>query len=343
MKGDLAEHLRLLALIEEHGTLAAASDVLELSPAAVTQRLARAEELWGVALVERGPRGAHLTPAGQALARHGSRIEREVAEATHAFAAYRQGLVRRLRVGAFQAAALHLLPPAMTALRHRVPDVDLSAIDLQSSDALGLVAGGDLDLAVLASWDVPPAPAPEVDVVTLLEDPMVVVFADDHRLAGSPRPVALADLAEESWVVIRGGTAARHQFDRVTHEAGFDPRIRFETESYDVAQALVGTGYGVALVSRMALRPGTALAHRPLAGTGAHRTIHAATPHGDRATPLAVTFRDLLADVARDLASVPLSHLIVDSRTESAGPAGERRDMQGRLRWADQAVGDSWL
>lgn len=41
-------------------------------------------------------------------------------------------------------------------------------------------------------------------------------------------------------MVIRGGSAARAQFDRFTGEAGFEPRIRFETESYDLAQALVG-------------------------------------------------------------------------------------------------------
>ncbi|WP_182380205.1 LysR family transcriptional regulator [Nocardioides sp. WS12] len=303
MKADLAEQLRLLSLINEHGTLAAAADLLGLTPAAVTQRLTRAEQIWGVPLVERGPRGARLTVAGDALARHGNRIEREVEEATQSFAAYRQGLVHRLRVGAFQAAALHLLPPAMTALRHHSSDVDLSVVDLESRDAVDLVADGELDVAVLAAWDAPPVLRPGVAVQLLLADPMVVVFADDHPLARSRGRVRLDRLADESWVVIRAGTAARLQFDRATREAGFDARIRFETESYDVAQALVGTGYGVALVSQLALRPASGLAHRRLAGPTLQRTIHAATPSGERLTPLTERFRDLLADVAADLAS----------------------------------------
>jgi DNA-binding transcriptional LysR family regulator len=302
VKTDLAEQLRLLALIDDHGTLAAAGDVLGLTPPAVTQRLTRAEEYWGARLVDRGPRGAALTPAGFALARHGHRIEREVEDATTSFPAYRQGLVRRLKVGAFQAAALHLLPPAMTALRHQVSDVDLSVIDIQSSDALELVSRGELDLAVLASWDAPPVPPRDLELRILLEDPMVVVFADDHPLAGAVGPVSLKNLADESWVVIRGGTDARQQFDRVTREAGFEARIRFETESYDVAQALVATGYGIALVSRMALRADPGLVHRPLRHRNAHRTIHSATPGGGRVTDLAATFADLLSAVAADLA-----------------------------------------
>jgi DNA-binding transcriptional LysR family regulator len=296
MKADLAEQLRLLALIGEHGTLSAASDLLGITPAAVTQRLARAEELWGATLVERGPRGAVLTPAGRALAHHGLRIQREVTDATEAFAAYRQGLVRRLRLGAFQAAALHLLPPAMTALRHQVDDVDLSVIDVQSVHAVDVVGDGELDLAVLAD---PQVTRPDVELVHLMDDPMVVVFADDHRLAGAGRTIRLADLADESWVVIRGGSPARHQFDRATHEAGFEARIRFETESYDVAQALVGTGYGVALVSRLALRDSPGLAHRTLRGKGLHRSLYAAT--APDAGQLTLTFRRLLVEVAAEL------------------------------------------
>jgi DNA-binding transcriptional LysR family regulator len=300
MKTELAAQLLLLALIDKHGTLAGAGDILGLTPPAVSQRLARTEAFWGARLVERGPRGARPTEAGAALAVHGRRIEREVEDALASFPAYRQGLVNRLRIGAFQAAALHLLPPAMTALRHQVDHVDLSVTDIQSSDAIDLVSRGALDLAVLASWDSPPAPPAGLRLTRLLEDPMVVAFADDHRLARSTRPVALAALAEEAWVVIRGGSAAREQFDRITDEAGFEPKIRFETESYDVAQALVATGYGVALVSRMARRTDLGLAHRSLQHRSAHRTIHTLR-QDEHATGLTLAFEKLLHATATQL------------------------------------------
>ena len=299
MKTEQADQLLLLSAIQEQGTLAGAADVLGLTPPAVSQRLARAESFWGAHLVERGPRGAALTGAGAALAGHGQRIRREVEDAMASFPAYRQGLVTRLRVGAFQAAAVHLLPPAMTALRHQRSDVDLSVTDIQSSDAVDLVLRGDLDLAVLASWDVPPVAPAGLTLTPILEDPMVVAFADDHRLARSTRPLPLSSLAEESWVVIRGGSAARAQFDRITDEAGFEPRIRFETESYDVAQALVATGYGVALVSRMARRTGHGLAHRPVQHRAAHRTIHTLR-RDEGVTELTLAFDHLLQAAAVD-------------------------------------------
>lgn len=40
--------------------------------------------------------------------------------------------------------------------------------------------------------------------------------------------------------MIRAGHAAREQLDRAAQSSGFTPQVRFETESYDVAQAFVG-------------------------------------------------------------------------------------------------------
>ncbi|HEY2791917.1 MAG TPA: LysR family transcriptional regulator, partial [Micromonosporaceae bacterium] len=73
--------LRLLALIERHGSLVGAATALGLTPAAVTQQLTRAEADCRVALVHRGPRGALLTTAGALLAAHGHAIDDETTRA----------------------------------------------------------------------------------------------------------------------------------------------------------------------------------------------------------------------------------------------------------------------
>ncbi|WP_307834395.1 LysR substrate-binding domain-containing protein [Paractinoplanes lichenicola] len=63
----------------------------------------------------------------------------------------------------------------------------------------------------------------------------------------APRP-RLADLADEPWVVIVAGHVARRQLDEA---AGFAPRVQFETENYNVAQFVGGTGIGVTMQSRL--------------------------------------------------------------------------------------------
>ena len=303
MNAHQPDQVRLLALIHRTGTLAGAANLLGLTPAAVTARLVKAEQDWGTTLVSRGPRGAVLTPAGMVLAPFGDVVDREALAATAAFDHFLGHASRRLRIGTFQAAALHLLPPALTALRHRHPDSDLSVVDIPSDQAVRAVASGELDLAVLASYDEPPALAPGVSTHRLLRDPLVVVLPDDHSLAAAPaRPLRLRQLREETWVVIRAGYSAREQFDRATAEAGFTAHVRFETESYDVAQALVGTGIGVALVSQLALAHARGTTHRPLRSPALHRDIHVAVPTDTGVIPLADAFLDLLRDVSSDVA-----------------------------------------
>ncbi|MBB5926811.1 LysR family transcriptional regulator [Streptomyces echinatus] len=113
--------LRLLALIERHGSLTAAAHALRLTPAAVTQQVARAERGWQVPLAVLGPRGATLTAARALLASHGRTVEEASGKAEAELAALLGHLALRLWIGTFKAAALHLLPPALTALRHRHP------------------------------------------------------------------------------------------------------------------------------------------------------------------------------------------------------------------------------
>ncbi|MFJ4584596.1 LysR substrate-binding domain-containing protein [Streptomyces echinatus] len=150
--------LRLLALIERHGSLTAAAHALRLTPAAVTQQGARAER----------PRGATLTAAGALLASHGRTVEEASDKAEAELAALLGHLALRLWIGRFQAAALHLLPPALTALRHRHPDADVSVVDVASGRGADGISAGRLDLTVVASRGTPLAPPPHIRAHPLL-------------------------------------------------------------------------------------------------------------------------------------------------------------------------------
>lgn len=297
------ELLRLLALIERRGSLSAAAHTLGLTPAAVTQQVAKAERDCRVPLVRRGPRGAALTEAGTLLATHGRLIDDETGKAATALDALLGRLSLRLRIGAFQAAALHLLPAALTALRHRHPTADLSIMDITSDRGIAAIAAGELDVAVIASWDQPPTPPDHVELHPLLTDPLVVVLPDDHPLGRetSESAIGLDQLRDDAWVAIRAGHAARAQFDRAAAAAGFVPKMRFETESYDVAQAFVTTGIGVALVSRLALTHLQGTVCRELARPGLGRQLHAVSLADHSLTPMVSTFLQLLHDVAHDI------------------------------------------
>ncbi|GLY00374.1 MULTISPECIES: LysR family transcriptional regulator [Actinoplanes] len=295
--------LRLLALIRRHGSLAGAADELGVTGAAVSGQVARAERDWGTALVVRGPRGARLTEPGQVLADAGEVIVAQTRRARERVTAMLGPLSRRLRIGAFPTAAQHLLPPALTALRHLRPDAELTITEIVSEQGPELVDAGTLDVAVVSGYAGRPVVAPGVRVTPVLVDPMVLCLPDDHRLAGRRHRISLGDLAGDPWIVIVAGHAARQQLDRAAAEAGFRPAVQFETENYNVAQALVATGIGVTMLSRLTVASTPGVVHRDLASPRLDRQVYALSSTGvpSADVPLADHFVALLTQVGADL------------------------------------------
>jgi DNA-binding transcriptional LysR family regulator len=122
-------------------------------------------------------------------------------------------------------------------------------------------------------------------------------------LASTPpdRPVRLAQLRGERWVAILAGEAARGQFDKVAAEQHLDPQVVFQTESYDVAQAMVGTGLGVAVLARLAMRRTAGAVHRRLERPRLSRRLWAVHHRDTRLAPLVDELVGLLQDVCADL------------------------------------------
>jgi DNA-binding transcriptional LysR family regulator len=79
----------------------------------------------------------------------------------------------------------------------------------------------------------------------------VLLVSSEHRLARRRR-VAIADLADESWVV-RLDHPVVEVLQRAAVAAGFEPRVSFRANDYQEAQAMVGIGFGVALAPRTAV------------------------------------------------------------------------------------------
>jgi DNA-binding transcriptional LysR family regulator len=303
MRGDPAP-LRLLALIRAHGSLAGAANDLGVTPAAVSGQLARAERDWATPLVVRGPRGARITEPGHVLADAGDVIIEQCRRASDRVSVLLGPLSRRLRIGTFQAAAQHLLPSVLTALRYQRPDAELTIIEITSDRGVDLVDAGSLDVAVIASYGTTLGTPPTVRTYSLLTDPMVLCLPDDHpliRRQRTPRGLRLEQLADQPWIVIVAGHAARLQFDQAATGAGFTPRVQFETENYNVAQSLVGTGIGVTMLSRLTVFPTPGAVHRELTEPRLHRQIYAVTA-ATALTPLAEHAITLLSQVSGELA-----------------------------------------
>jgi DNA-binding transcriptional LysR family regulator len=134
-------HMRLIVALEDHAKVSAAAQVLNISQPAASRLVAEMEDILGVELCERLPRGIALTPAGQALARRARTVLLEMREADREIADLKSGKGGTVSIGAVTAPAIELAVPAIRRVRARHPRIEIN-IEVEPSNVLarGLLA-----------------------------------------------------------------------------------------------------------------------------------------------------------------------------------------------------------
>lgn len=242
--------LAFLLAVQRAGGVLAAAGLLRVTPSAVSQQIARLEAEEGVTVLDRGPRGVTLTPAGRVLAEAAERIETELTEARRAVAALNEDMTGRVAVGAIQTAIPAVVAPVAVRLPDLFPGIDLVVEEHDPAESLRRLRSGDLDVVLLerdSSPDGAQASRGMRDVV-LIDEPWRLVVP-----AGFGVPTRLSDLVDAVWLGPEPDTAGERALRRLEREVGTTFVTRHIYYSFDVALALVAAGLGVAVVPALAL------------------------------------------------------------------------------------------
>ncbi|MFC5763512.1 LysR family transcriptional regulator [Actinacidiphila bryophytorum] len=290
-----AAALRVFTHVARLGSFTAAARALGYTQSAVSRQIAALETAAGGPLVDRLPRGVRLTAAGQALLPHAEAVLGRLAAARRDLAALREVTAGRVRVGAFATAQAWLLPRAYAAFRGRHPGVAVTVQEGPSHRLAARVLAGDLDVAVVSTTGSPDFAG--LDLVRLLDDPMLLALPSGHRLAGRAQ-VALADVADEAWVA--SSPRAEDTLLAPALGSGFRPRVSVVVADWLAKLGFVAQGLGVTLLPSLAVgavRPDVALV--PLRPDELPvRTVYAATCRDLHRTAAAAAFLDVLAGSA---------------------------------------------
>ena len=300
------KQLRVLKSVAEHGSFSAAAEALSYTQPAISQQIAALERTSGATLVDRTSRGVRLTDAGRALVDHAHVVLARLAAAEaelDAIAGVRGG---RVRLASFPTASAALLPPAVARFTERHPEVDFTFLEKEPEDAIQMLRAGELEVAIVfefhnltpAEWDRLYGGA---ELHPLVADPMYIALPLGHPLAHKPR-VRLQDLSDELWIQEgnpRNPCGRLHQV--ACTSAGFDPKIGFRTDDYNVVQGMVAAGVGVSLLPSFALaNVRDDIVVRSLGRNAPAREIAAATLAGGYRSPATEALLDILREVSSE-------------------------------------------
>jgi DNA-binding transcriptional LysR family regulator len=291
--------LRLLHELHRRGTVSAVAEALSYSPSTVSQQLGVLEREAGTPLFEPAGRRVRLTDAAIVLATHAEELLAAVERAEADLAAAAAGAVAGVvRVGSFQTASLHLLLPAIVALRATHPGVQVRLVESEPEPALEALRSHQLDLVLADEWTGAPRPRfPGVDREDLFHEPVWIALQAGAAPEG---PFDLGRLADAPWAAGSPGGGMADLVRRVCNEyGGFEPRVRHHTNELSMLLALVEHGEGVTLLPAIALAgaPPSVVA-RPVAGADLGRTVFTAARSGADRRPALAAVRDALRDAA---------------------------------------------
>ena len=190
--------LRYFLEVVRTGSVSEAATRLSVSPSAVSRQVATLEDLLGVPLFERRPRGMAPSPAGELLAAHALRnaleADRVVAD-IEALQGLRRGLIRVCCSAGF---AIEFLPKAMAQFREQHPGMQFHLRVAAPAAVTQAVLNTEADIGLTYSRTA----ERDIEVQHRQVSPVIAIMRPDHPLARHasvtlaqmhPYPVALPE------------------------------------------------------------------------------------------------------------------------------------------------------
>lgn len=216
------KHLRQLTEVADKGSIRAAAESLAITQPALSRSIRSIENEIGLKLVERGPRGAELTPAGTRLLSYARLIEANLTSAENELRGLRDSSSRTEHIAFGMSWLTEVLVAA--ELIERVlserPGLRLTLLVGDYESMAPKIMSGRVEFFVG-----PPAMGgarPGVTTQPLADFPAGVVARASHPLARRD-DLSVADLVTAQWILPVAGTVPRSTYDAAFVRRGVAP------------------------------------------------------------------------------------------------------------------------
>ncbi len=249
--------MEYLLAIAERKNLAGAAAACCISPSALSQSLAKMEDLLGVTLFIRDKNKWVPTPAGELSLQAAGRIleirDRLLKDIRTISAAGKQTIV----LGMTSERASIVFPLVYSRFQNEFPDMSIKLVEKYFFELQHMVMDREVDL----SLSIVPALQRGEKRRTLRcayigTEELVLIVPPSHPFISGGRgksgtPVRLEDLSGENFVCLSKQRVLRHELDDAFKRFAIRPRELFEVTSTRSAIEFVGKGMGISFVTKL--------------------------------------------------------------------------------------------
>ena len=293
--------LKTFVTVVEAGSFSDAARLLGISQPAVTMQVQSLETDVGATLLDRRYRKVDLTEAGRALLPHARRILIQLESAKEDIVALSGIITGRLTIAASTTPGVYVVPRLLGSFLAAYPEVGVRILVHDTAEVVAMVEANEAQIGVTGGT----VRGARVNYQESGSDELVLICPKGHALAGK-RNVALADLANETWIMRESGSGTRQVAEKILTEHGLDVgelRVAVELGTGEAIVSAVEGGLGVSMLSRHVAEKAIALgsvAQIDAEGLPVSRPLYLVMPKGTP-TRAAVAFNEYLdAALKRD-------------------------------------------
>ena len=241
--------LRVFCDVVRHQSFSRGAAVNDVSQSAATQSVHRVERHFGVQLVDRTKRPFVLTPEGQ-ICYEGFREVLELYDSVDArVRSLRMEISGIIRVAAIYSVGLHDMSRCMQDFMRRYPKAKVRLEYQRPNKVLDAVLNAEVDLGIVSY----PADSPDLNVVALRSEEMVLVCHPQHKLARR-EAVTAEDLQNEDFVGFDRDLSIRKEIDRYLRQRSVNIHTVMEFDNIETIKQAVAIGAGVSILPEPTVR-----------------------------------------------------------------------------------------
>jgi DNA-binding transcriptional LysR family regulator len=229
MKSLNLDYLKTFVAVVERGSFSAAADHLQLTQPAVSLQIRQLEKSLGVLLAHAAGIDTAVTSAMTAVSRHAA-----------------EG-VGRIRIGTGATACIFLLPPILTHLRQRFPNLEITVTTGNTAEIVKAIEENLLDVGLVTM----PVSSRSLHITPVMDDEFVLVAPSTMPL---PTRITAAALSTRPVILFEPGGNTRRITDEWFARSGTKLRPVMSLGSVEATKAMVGAGLGCAILPELAVR-----------------------------------------------------------------------------------------
>lgn len=212
--------LLLLIALDEQRNIHRAAEELHMTQPAASKQLKDLEDMLGVQLFERLPRGMEPNIYGESMIRHARMALTSLSLAHEDIVALKAGLVGQVEVGIIMTPGMSLLPRAISRVKQQAPLLRIGVQMETSNILLERLQRGTLDFMIGRILEKEEKSGLQYE--ELSEEPVCAVVRIGHPLL-TAQSLELKDIARSAWILSPQGSVLRHRCDMMFRRAGLEP------------------------------------------------------------------------------------------------------------------------